>query len=319
MSDEDVASRREAESFERRADELVKADAREQAQEYYRQSQRILMPVNKMWSDAVEYDLRMAAFQRVQNKLWALAEGGLVRVGVPGPAPSAAERAKPPELPRPSPKFGSSAAARKFEASMVIGYEQWHDGIGYDLEALAQMTEAERQAVGKVLTARVRSREAEWRDTEALAALGGADAKAALRHTMETGDLETQLHAARELDAMGEKVEIEKIIAKVLKRGGFGQGVSMALLMVPEYDSPYMRKVLLECAQEGDRAVRVHAAAMCLYLAGLAKEPFEWAQRPFFLQFGVEDNTVRQKAYVELCRRLDAAAKSSKAKKPGNN
>ena len=316
MSDEDVASRREAESFERRGDELIKADAREQAQEYYRQAQRILMPVNKMWSDAVEYDLRMTAFQRVQKKLWALADGGPVRVGVPGPALSPAERANPPHLPPPPPNLGASEAARRFEASMVIGYEQWHDGIGYDLEALAQMTEAERQAVGKVLTARVRSREAEWRDTEALAALGGAEAKAALRRTMETGDLETQLHAARELDAMGEKVDIEKIIAKVLKRGGFGQGVSMALMLVPEYDSPYMHKVLLECAQEGDRTVRVHAAAMCLYLAGLAKEPFEWAQRPFFLQFGVEDIAVRQKAYAELCQRLDAAAKTRTTKKP---
>lgn len=306
MSEEDAASRREAESFERRGDELIAANAGERAQEFYRQAQRILMPANKMWSDAAEYDLRMAAFQRIQNKLWALAEGGPVRFGTPGPP---AERAPPPELPKPPPKFGSSDAARKFEASMTIGYEQWHDGIGYDLAALAQMSEAERAAVAKVLMARVRSRQAEWRDTEALAAIGGEEAKMALRLTMETGDLETQLHAARELRVLGEQVDMEKVIAKVLKRGGFGQGVSIALAMVPDHDSPSLRMVLLDCAQTGDRTVRVHAAAMCLYLAGLTKQPFEWEQRPFFLQFGVEDAAVRQEAYAELCRRLDAAAK----------
>jgi hypothetical protein len=238
-----------------------------------------------------------------------------VRVGVPGPPPSPAERAEPPELPKPPPKFGPSAAARQFEASMGIGYEQWHDGIGYDLDALAQMSAAEREAVAKVLVSRVRSRQAEWRDTEALAALGGDDAKAALRHTLETGDLETQLHAARDLQALGEKVDMEKSIAKVLKRGGFGQGVSMAFAMVPDHDSPYMRKVLLECAREGDRTVRVHAAAMCLFLAGLAKTPFDWDQRPFFLQFGVDDYATRQKAYAELRQRLDAAQKSGTTRK----
>src|SRR5262245_3030341 len=97
VSEEDVMSRREAEAFERQGDELIKPQARDRAHEFYRHAQKLLLPVNKTWPDAVEYDLRMEAFQRIQKKLWALADGGAVKVGVPGPAP--AKGTKPPELP----------------------------------------------------------------------------------------------------------------------------------------------------------------------------------------------------------------------------
>ena len=52
----------------------------------------------------------------------------------------------------------------------------------------------------------------------------------------------------------------------------------------------------------------MHAAALLLYLAGKARERFDWAQRPFFLQFGEEAPAVRERAYAELCRRLGIEA-----------
>lgn len=305
VSEEDVMSRREAEAFERQGDELIKSGAQEQAREYYRHSQKILLPGNKMWSDAVEYDLRMEGFQRIQKKLWALAEGGAVKVGVPGPAP--VKGTKPPELPAPPPKYGTSEAARKFEASMIIDYYKWHDGEGYDLEALAQMTPDERAAAAKDLKSRATRGEAAWRDTEALAALGGDDAKEALQKVMKTGELEAQLHAARELDDLGIKVDMPEIIRKVLERGGFAQGVSMAFSLAPEHDSKRMREIVLTCARTGAREVRVHAAALCFYFAHLTDEEFDWKHRPFFLEFGEEDPANLRRVWTELKTKLEAA------------
>jgi hypothetical protein len=312
---EDVASRLEAEGFERRGDELIKANESEAARDHYRQAQRILMPTGRMWSDAVEYDLRMAAFQRIQEKLWAMASGGPVKPGVPGEVPPERRDLPPPVLPQPTPRFGTSDAARKFEASMIIDYEKWHDGIGYDLDALAKMSAEERDEVASELLGRIRRHEAHWRDTEALGALKTERAKSALMLALRAGDLETRLHVASELEEMGVDTEIEKLIGEVLKRGGFDQGVSFALSLAAERNTPYLRKVMLDCAQSGDKSVRVHAAAMCLYYAGQTKEPFDWAERPFFLEFGEDDPAVRERAYAELCRRLKTAKPARKKKR----
>lgn len=38
-------------------------------------------------------------------------------------------------------------AYQRFIDCMQIGFDQWHDGTGYDLEALAAVTPEERAAV----------------------------------------------------------------------------------------------------------------------------------------------------------------------------
>jgi hypothetical protein len=106
---------------------------------------------------------------------------------------------------------------------------------------------------------------------------------------------------------MGASVEIDKIIARILQRGLYEEGLSLAIDLVPEYATPYLRNVLLDCARIGQPDVRVHAAALCLYLAGKAKEPFDWKHRPFFLKFGEEDPAIRKRAFEELCRRIGSS------------
>lgn len=316
MSDGDAESRREAEALENQGDAAVVQDKRELAHEFYRQAQKILMPVNKMWSDAVEYDLRMAAFQRIQQKLWALASGGPVE---PKHLTKPVEvlKSMTPAVPidkRPS-QFGPSEAAQKFEASMVIDYEKWHDGIGYDLEALAQMSGPERAAVAKELSSRVASRRGEWRDLEALAALKTDDAKEALREGLKTRDLNMRLHTAYELHEMGEDIALDTYIADALQRGG-EEAETFALSLAPHHDSPLLRAALLDCTHSGSKTVRVHAAALLFYFAGIAKSPFDWDHRPFFLEFGEEDRVRRTRAYAELRERIAAAeTKSSKKRK----
>lgn len=282
MSDKNAAERQAAEELERQGDAAVKAGDNDAAGSFYRKAQKILLPTGVMWSDAVEYDLRMAAFQRLQEKIWALSS--------PPPAP------RPPAEP--------SEAYRKFTDSTNITYEQWHDGIGYDLDALAKVTAQEREALAATLIARFKRGRGEWRDIEALAALSLPQTRAVLEQALPHAKLETRLHIARELVRMDAAVEIDKIIADILRHGRYEDGLSLAIDLVPDYATPYLREVVLECARDGKPDVRVHAAALALYLAGKAESPFDWKHRPFFLQFGEEDRAKRERAYAELCRRI---------------
>jgi hypothetical protein len=284
VSDKDEGERRAAEELERQGDAAAKAGD-PSANHLYRQAQKTLLPVGVLWSDADEYELRRTGFDRIQQKIWALSS--------------------PPPGPRPPAK--PSEPYDRFMASTNIGYEQWHDGIGYDLDALGKVTTEEREVLAATLIARFKQGEAHWRDVEALAALNLPEARAALKQALPRAKPETKLHIARELAAMGEAVEIDKIIADILRRGAYGEGLSMALDMAAEHATPYLREVLLDLARDGAQDVRVHAAALTLYLAGKAKSSFDWKHRPFFLQFGEEDPAVRERAYTELCRRIGRA------------
>ena len=130
------------------------------------------------------------------------------------------------------------------------------------------------------------------------------ETREALEKALPRAKPEMRLHIASALVAMGAPVEIDKIVADVLQRGTYGDGLSLALDLAAHHATPFLREVLLDCARNGKPDVRVHAAALSLYLAGKAEEPFDWKHRPFFLQFGEEDEAIREKAHAELCRRI---------------
>ena len=282
MSDKDVRDRRAAEELERQGDEAARSGG--EAVNLYRAAQKTLLPVGILWSDAAEHELRRTAFDRIQQKIWALSSSP------PGPRPPA----------------GPSEPYDRFMASTNVGYEQWHDGIGYDLDALARIGGDERRTVSDLLVRRVRSGEADWRDVEALDALQLPEARDVLLAALETSRPETALHIARLLTARGIATRLDRIIAEILKGGSYGDGLSLALDLAATHATPYLRDVLLDCARDGHPNVRVHAAALCLYLAGKAEAPFDWSQRPFLLRFGDEDRETRRRAFDELCARIGA-------------
>lgn len=280
MSDRNNEAWRAAAELERRGD--AAAAAGEPAENHYRQAQKVLLPTGVLWSDATEYDRRLSAFNRIQQKIWALHS-----------QPSA-----------PPPSDQPTEAYRKFRDSTNITYEKWHDGIGYDLDALTQSTEQERGIAAADLIGRLKGGEGDWRDVEAIVALKLPQAREVLESALPRARLELRLHIGRALEELGATVEMDRIIADILRRGTYEDGLSLALDLAPRYATPHLRKVLLACARSGHRDVRAHAAALTLYLAGKADSPFDWSHRPFFLQFGAEDETVRERAYTELCQRI---------------
>ena len=90
-----------------------------------------------------------------------------------------------------------SEAYQRFIASMAMDFDKWHDGTGYDLQALAELTGQERTDVETLLLGRAGQ---DWRDKEALAALGSSSAVAALESQLNAGQsLRDRIDAAAEL------------------------------------------------------------------------------------------------------------------------
>jgi hypothetical protein len=183
-------------------------------------------------------------------------------------------------------------------ASTNIDYERWHDGVPYDLDALRELTGAERDAAEAWLLARA---DRDWRDLEGLLALGSARARAAVVGQLRGGTLEMRLSAARLLGPDPTlAVDREAAIIAGLGEAAFGSGLKDALDLAVAEPTPAVIDALFRAALRKESAV--HAGAALAYLHGHAKEPFDMARRPFFLQLVDADPAVRRGAFEALCR-----------------
>src|SRR5262245_10972378 len=171
-----------------------------------------------------------------------------------------------------------SEAYKTFVASMNIGVDEWRDGIGYNLDALQKVTASERKGLVRILSERLEANP-DWREIEALAAIGTAPAKAAIRRALKHADGATQLHAAEKLAELGEPADMESTIIEALRTTTAMAGLSKAIDMAEEHPSPRIQETLLDLALNGDEHQRVHCAALALYLGGKAKEAFDWDHR----------------------------------------
>lgn len=196
-----------------------------------------------------------------------------------------------------------SAAYTKFIASMEMNYEKWHDGEGYDLEALAALEGKERGEVEQLLRGRQ-----DWRDQEALAVLASPTAFKALEANLRSPKAATRLAAAAELHERGRLPDIGPAIVDVLKIVSIDDSVfSKALDLVGWHKPKGVIRVLLDIARNGPGQRACNAVGMLFYLKGLADEPFDWNHRPFFLRFNDEtpkETEDRKAAYKELCAKI---------------
>jgi hypothetical protein len=207
-----------------------------------------------------------------------------------------------------------SPAHERFLSSMIMDHEKWHDGIGYDLEALREMSAAELTEIVKRLSAGC-----DWRDVEALAVIVSLDsisadaakqAKSALKKLAKSNN-QAGLRAAEALADLGESDGVEDKVVKTLLRMGDDSAFSDALDLCEDLRGDRIKMALLKCARDHD-SQGVHCAAMLYYHAGIAKEAFDWDHRPFFLRFNPDDPEDRAKAFVELCAKVGVDPKEVK-------
>jgi hypothetical protein len=184
--------------------------------------------------------------------------------------------------------------------STDIDYERWHDGVPYDLAAIAELEGDERAEIEGWLLGRAGE---DWRDLEGLLALGTPRAREAVVKQLRCGTTEMRLAAARRLppDPAIES-DREAAIVNGLMKATLLTGMSKAIDLACAHPTPAVVEALFWSILRPDRETAVHAAALLAFLHGNAKEAFDWDRRPFFLRFGEPDPAVRRAAFIELCR-----------------
>jgi len=189
----------------------------------------------------------------------------------------------------------------RFIRSMARNRERWHDGIGYDLEALSVASpDARRLIEDRLLEKRPRS----WHDIEALAALDTPRARAAIFAALDDPDAMVRAAVTRFAAAQLDRDAATASLVRGLETAEFYGGMTQLLDQVETFHPAAVIDALLRGTLNREGEVAVHFAAMLVYLHGKASEPFEMSLRPFFLTFHTESTVERAAAFRELCGRI---------------
>jgi hypothetical protein len=196
---------------------------------------------------------------------------------------------------------GLLSPLQRFENSMRIGFEEWHDGIGYDIAAIRLASQAELDAIEQIL---INHSPRDWRDIEALAEINTKCARKTIKEALKDSNPVVRIAVLRFAPDLITESERSHSIVYALQNAEIFNGFSNVLDEVERYHPEEVKEALLKGLLNREGGVAVHFAAMLFYLFGKAKEPFDWKQRPFFLRFNTEDRKERVEVFRELCQKL---------------
>jgi hypothetical protein len=201
-----------------------------------------------------------------------------------------------------SEKSSLASSLQRFEKSMEIDYEKWHEGIGYDVEAIRSASPAERKAIEQML---IHHSPRDWRDIEALAEIKTRNAQETIRKAMKDPNPDVRVAVTRFAPTLITDRERSHSIIEALKYAEIFSGLSQVLDDIEEFHPSEVKEELIAglLTRKGDVAVLF--AGMLFYLFGKAKEPFDMNQRLFYLRFNTENKDERVRAFRELCKRLE--------------
>jgi hypothetical protein len=185
---------------------------------------------------------------------------------------------------------------------MKIDYEKWHDGIGYDLEALKKASNSEREVIERILLDR---KHPDWRDIEALATLDTPGAHLALKSYLLGGKNEVNIAVLRFAPELVDDELRTKLIVQALKSACFYYGLRQTLDIVETYHPKEVVRELFHGLLKREGGVAVHFAAMLFYIYGKAETSFDMKHRAFFLKFNTEKTSERKTIFQELCKKID--------------
>jgi hypothetical protein len=195
----------------------------------------------------------------------------------------------------------SDSPLQRFIKSMAIDYEKWHDGLGYDLEAMKQTSPNEIIKIEQIL---VDHTPKDWRDIEALAQIGTPNAREAIKKALKDPNPKVQIAVSRFAPKLISDRQKTQTLVRILQNEEIFNGLSQALDEVEKYHPAKIKEALIKGLLNREGEIAVLFAAMIFYIYGKAKEPFDMNQRPFFLTFNTESKTERLIAFLELCKQL---------------
>ena len=194
---------------------------------------------------------------------------------------------------------------QRFERSMVLDFDKWHDGVGYDLNTLRAMSPAELKTTEAML---IRRGVDDWRDVEALACFNTPAAHAALRAAMNHANPEVRHAVTRHApELISDSTRIASLVDGLQSAVFFG-GLRQTLDQVADFHPAPIVEALFRGTLDRAGEEAVHFAAMLCFIHGQAAEPFDMAQRPFFLRFNTDSRTERETVFRELCEKIGVDA-----------
>ncbi|MBX7131941.1 MAG: hypothetical protein K1X67_04595 [Fimbriimonadaceae bacterium] len=188
----------------------------------------------------------------------------------------------------------------RFRASMNIDYEKWHDGIGYDIDLIPQMSPKEIAEVERIMLGRGVM---DWRDLEALDALGTIRSLDLIDHTRAHGSAELKVHAMRYGRPLDAKATEDGII-EGLRNTEFYGGLTQALDQAAESDSPRVQAELFRMARDKVGDGSYQAVAILYARFGKISSQWDFSRRDFFLRFVGPVTEDRKQAFLEMCAEL---------------
>ena len=196
----------------------------------------------------------------------------------------------------------SVSPLQRFVKSMAIDYEKWHDGIGYDIEAIKNASPAERKAIEQIL---IQNSPRDWRDIEALAQIDTESARKTIKSAMKDSNPDVRIAVTRFAPNLVTNSERSQSLIKALQSAEIFSGLSQALDEIEKYHPAEIKEALIKGLLSRGGDVAVLFAAMLFYIYGKADEPFDMKQRPFFLSFNTENTAERMLAFLKLCKQLN--------------
>ncbi len=184
----------------------------------------------------------------------------------------------------------SSAAYARFKRSMQIDYGAWREGTPYDIAALAEITEEERDALTEELCAKGKL---DWRDVEALRALATPKALARIGEAAATQTDGAGIEAFLDEVEQGWSPQIEaRFIEKLELAQSMTGAMDRLFAIAEEHPTPAVMAQLLRNARiHSDPTVRYMMGAFLLELTGHAdtRYTFDPAIRPHLLDLNSAD------------------------------
>jgi hypothetical protein len=190
----------------------------------------------------------------------------------------------------------------RFIESMKIDFEKWHDGIGYNIEALKRTNNEERKEIERIL---VNRNKRDWRDIEALAILNTPVARSTILTSLLGSNNEVNMAVLRFAPELVSNQSKTMVIVEALKSASFFDGFSLTLNMVRGYHPKEVVLELFHGLHNREGGVAVHFAAMLFYIYGKAETVFDEEHRDFFLKFNTSDLSDRMLVFKELCEIID--------------
>jgi hypothetical protein len=196
----------------------------------------------------------------------------------------------------------SNSPLSRFIISMNINYEKWHDGIGYDLEALKEANNEERNEIERIL---VNRNKRDWRDIEALAILNTPLAHSTILTSLLGTNNEVNMAVLRFAPELVSNQSKTRVIVKALKSASFFDGFSHTLNIVRGYHPQEVISELFHGLFYREGGVAVHFAAMLFFIYGKAETVFDEEHRDFFLKFNTSNLSDRKIVFKELCEIIE--------------